>query len=170
MINTLYKYGRKPVLDEITEGAKAPQFILPSSAGGNVSLKDFRGKMNVVLYFYPKDMTAGCIREACGFRDLKSEFENAGAVILGVSVDDMESHREFALAYHLDFPLLSDPDAEASTRYGVYVEKGRYGRQFMGIERTTFIIDKAGTIRRIYRNVKVDEHADEVLEFVVSLG
>ncbi len=157
-------------MTEPEEGTKAPQFILPSSAGGNVSLKDFKGKMNVVLYFYPRDMTSGCIREACSFRDLRAEFEKAGAVIIGVSTDDLKSHENFVLAHRLNFPLLADTDAKVSTRYGVYVKKGRYGREFMGIERTTFVIDKAGTIRKIYRKVKVDEHADEVLEFVKGLG
>lgn len=153
----------------ITEGSKAPQFILPASTGGNVNLKDFRGKTNVVLYFYPKDMTSGCIREACTFRDLMAEFEKAGAVILGVSTDDLESHGNFTNIHSLNFPLLSDTDAKVSTRYGVYIEKGIYQREFMGIERTTFVIDKAGTIRKIFKNVNVDKHADEVLEFVRGL-
>ena len=157
-------------MSELTEGMKAPQFILPASTGGNVSLKDFRGKSNVVLYFYLQDMTSGCIREACSLRDLKSEFEEAGAVILGVSMDDMKSHEKFVSVHILNFPLLSDTGAKVSTRYGVYVEKGSYGRTFMGIERTTFVIDKAGTIRKIFTNVNVDKHADEVLEFVRGMG
>jgi peroxiredoxin Q/BCP len=156
-------------MSKLIEGQKAPQFILPGSTGGNINFKDYRTKNIVVLYFYPKDMTSGCIREACSFRDLSSEFEAAGAVILGVSTDDMNSHAGFAQAHRLNFPLLSDVDARVSSAYGVYVEQGRYRHTFMGIERTTFVIDKSGTIRKIYIHINVDRHADEVLEFVRGL-
>jgi peroxiredoxin Q/BCP len=157
-------------MEELTVGQKAPQFILPSSMGGRVSLKDFRTKSHVVLFFYEKDMTSRCITEACGFRDLHYQFENAGAAIVGVGTDEMESHRKFADVYRLNFPLLYDAGASVSTRYGVHVEKGRYGHTFMGIERTTFIIDKAGGLRKIYKNINVDKHAKQVLEFVQGLS
>jgi peroxiredoxin Q/BCP len=155
---------------ELSEGKKAPQFTLPASTGGKIALKDYKGKSHVVLYFYPRDDTSGCTKEACSFRDLRDEFEQAGAAILGVSADDMASHEKFAGKYDLNFPLLSDPDAKVCTKYGVWKEKSMYGKKFMGIERTTFVIDKAGTVRKVYPKVKVAEHADQVLEFVRSLG
>ena len=156
-------------MGEIAEGKRAPQFTLPASTGGKVALRDFKGQSNVVLYFYPKDMTSGCTKEACSFRDLKSAFEKAGATILGVSPDDLDSHGKFATKHSLNFPLLTDTDAKIATKYGVWKQKSMYGRKFMGIERTTFVIDKAGLIRRIYPKVKVEKHADEVLEFVRAL-
>jgi peroxiredoxin Q/BCP len=156
-------------MPEISEGAKAPDFTLPASTGGEVSLGDLRGKKHVVLYFYPKDMTPGCTAEACSFRDLRGEFEAAGAVILGVSTDSLDSHGEFISAHGLSFPLLSDADAATATAYGVWKEKDRHGRKAMGIERTTFVIDRDGVIRRIWRKVKVEQHADEVLEAVRAL-
>ncbi len=155
---------------EIAEGRKAPLFSLPASTGGTISLKNYRGKRAVVLYFYPKDLTSGCTKEACAFRDLQTDFEAAGAVILGVSTDDLDSHGKFVAKHGLNFPLLSDTDASVSTKYGVYKQKSMYGRTFMGIERTTFVIDKAGTVRRIYPKVKVEQHADQVLEFVRGMG
>jgi peroxiredoxin Q/BCP len=157
-------------MSEIKEGMEAPDFELPSSAGGTLKLSSLRGKSAVVLYFYPKDMTPGCTKEACSFRDLRGELEAAGATILGVSNDDLKSHGKFIEAHGLNFPLLSDEDTTVSAMYGVYVEKEREGRKRMGIERTTFIIDKAGKIAKIFRKVKVDEHADEVLEAVKGLG
>jgi peroxiredoxin Q/BCP len=156
-------------VSQVAEGKKAPLFTLPASTGEKIALRHFRGKSNVVLYFYPKDMTSGCTQEACSFRDLRGEFEQAGAVILGLSTDDLDSHGKFASKHELNFPLLSDTDAKASTKYGVYKEKSMYGRKFMGIERTTFVIDKSGTIRRVYPKVSVTGHADEVLEFVRAL-
>jgi peroxiredoxin Q/BCP len=156
-------------MSEVTEGKRAPQFTLPASTGGKTALKDFRGKSNVVLYFYPKDMTSGCTKEACSFRDLKGEFADAGAVILGVSPDDLDSHGKFTAKHNLNFPLLSDAGAKVATKYGVWKEKSMYGRKFMGIERTTFVIDKAGKIRKVYPKVKVDKHADAVLAFVREL-
>lgn len=157
-------------MPELAEGKKAPAFTLPASTGGKISLRDYRGRSHVVLYFYPRDMTPGCTKEACSFRNLGAEFAAAGAVILGVSTDDLDSHAKFTQAHALTFPLLSDSDAKVATRYGVYKEKNMYGRQVMGIERTTFVIDRDGTIRRIWRKVKVEQHADEVLEFVRGLG
>jgi peroxiredoxin Q/BCP len=156
-------------MPQLSEGKRAPDFTLPASTGGTMSLRDFRGKRNVVLYFYPKDMTSGCIKEAAAFRDLKAQFEAAGAVILGVSADSLESHLRFAAKHGLDFPLLSDVGAKVAARYGVYKEKSMYGRTFMGIERTTFVIDKEDRIRRIYPKVKVEKHAEAVLDFVCSL-
>jgi len=157
-------------MSEITEGKRAPEFSLPASTGGEISLGQFKGQKNVVLYFYPKDMTPGCTKEACSFRDLKRDFEAAGAVILGVSTDTLKLHGKFASVHQLNFPLLSDVDATVSTQYGVYKEKSLYGRLFKGTDRTTFVIDKAGVIRKIYPKVKVEQHAEEVLEFLRSLG
>jgi peroxiredoxin Q/BCP len=152
-----------------SEGAKAPDFFLPSSTGSRISLSDYEGKKNVVLYFYPKDMTPGCTTEACSFRDLKDRFEAAGAVILGVSNDDLDSHAKFTAAEHLNFPLLSDANAVVCKDYGVYKPLTYKGATFMGIERTTFVIDKHGIIRKVYPKVAVDKHADEVLNFVRTL-
>jgi thioredoxin-dependent peroxiredoxin len=152
----------------LTEGQKAPEFTLPST-DGEVSLSDFRSKTNVVLYFYPKDDTPGCTKEACFFRDMKAEFEAAGAVILGVSADSVKSHKSFALKYHLPFPLLADEDKKVVNDYGVWKEKSNYGRTYFGVERTTFAIDKEGVIRKIWPEVKVEGHIDEVLECVRSL-
>ncbi|NSW56416.1 MAG: thioredoxin-dependent thiol peroxidase [Armatimonadetes bacterium] len=157
-------------MSELVTGQKAPQFSLPASTGNKVALKDFKGKNVVVLYFYPRDNTPGCTKEACSFRDLQAEFEEAGAVILGVSTDSLESHDKFAAKYDLRFPLLADKDAEVATKYGVWQEKNMYGKKSMGIVRTTFVIDKEGKIAKIWPKVKVEEHADEVLEFVKSLG
>ncbi|HVK03938.1 MAG TPA: thioredoxin-dependent thiol peroxidase [Armatimonadaceae bacterium] len=149
------------------EGDVAPEFSLPTQTGdAPVSLADFRGKKSVVLYFYPKDDTPGCTAESCAFRDMRGEFEEAGAEILGVSLDDVDSHRKFAEKYRLPFPLLADTDAAVSTAYGVYKEKNLYGKKSMGIERTTFVIDRDGRVARVYPRVKVDQHADEVLAFL----
>ena len=148
---------------ELKVGDAAPDFRLPSTDGREISLKEFRGKKNVVLYFYPKDDTPGCTREACSFRDERSKFDKKEAVVLGVSFDDLESHKKFSGKYHLPFPLLSDTDKKVAEAYGVYKEKSMYGRTYMGIERSTFVIDKDGKIARIYRKVKVDGHSDEVL-------
>jgi len=126
-------------------------------------LKEFRGKKNVVLYFYPKDDTPGCTKEACSFRDERPKFDKKDAVILGVSFDDLESHKKFAGKYKLPFPLLSDADKKIAEAYGVYKEKSMYGRTYMGIERSTFVIDKDGKIAQVYRKVRVDGHSDEVL-------
>lgn len=153
---------------ELMEGEPAPDFSLPASDGRKISLKDFKGKKRVVLYFYPKDDTPGCTKEACGFRDSIQEFDAQDAVILGVSLDDEASHIKFIQKYNLPFTLLSDNDIEVSKAYGVYKEKNMYGKTYWGIERTTFIIDKAGRIERIYPKVKVENHIDEVLESLKS--
>lgn len=153
--------------DRPVEGAEAPDFTLYTQASdAPVTLSDYRGKKMVTLYFYPKDDTPGCTTEACAFRDLNAEFEAAGAVIFGVSMDSVESHRKFAEKYHLPFALLADDEGIVSNAYGVYKEKNFYGKKSMGIERTTFIIDREGKIARVYPRVKVDQHAEKTLEFL----
>ena len=147
-------------------GRPAPDFSLPSTTGENISLKQFKGKKTVILYFYPKDETPGCTREACSFRDLYAEFEKHNAVILGVSADSLESHQHFREKNNLPFPLLADEDATLSKMYGVYKQKNLYGKKSMGIERTTFVIDRTGRIAQIYPKVKVDGHVQDLLEFV----
>ena len=153
----------------LIEGTQAPGFSLPTIGGKTIPLSDYKGIKNVILYFYPKDNTPGCTKEACFFRDLQAEFEEAGAVILGVSIDSVKSHENFASKHHLLFPLLADEDKKVCTEYGVFKEKSMYGKTFMGIERTTFVIDKNGIIRKIWTKVKVEGHIDEVLEFIRSL-
>jgi peroxiredoxin Q/BCP len=147
-------------------GKPAPDFSLPSIGGEPVSLRQFKGKKTVVLYFYPKDETPGCTREACDFRDRTEDFERLGVVVLGVSTDSLDSHRQFAEKHKLPFPLLSDEDAAVSKMYGVYKQKNLYGKKYMGIERTTFVIDRTGRVAQIYPKVKVDGHIQNLLEFV----
>jgi peroxiredoxin Q/BCP len=142
---------------------KAPDFTLPSTDGRKVSLSDFKGK-KVVLYFYPKDDTPGCTKEACSFRDNLHAFEQKGAIVLGVSADDLKSHQEFAQKYSLPFPLLSDVEKKIVRAYGVWKQKSLYGRKFMGIERTTFIINEQGKIAHVFPKVKVDEHVKDVVK------
>jgi peroxiredoxin Q/BCP len=146
-------------------GKKAPEFTLAGSNGKDVSLKDFKGK-TVVVYFYPKDDTPGCTREACDFRDASRKFTTAKAVVLGVSPDSLKSHDKFIGKFDLPFTLLSDPDHAVAEKYGVWVEKSMYGRKYMGIERSTFVIGPDGKLKAAYRKVKVDGHADEVLAAV----
>jgi peroxiredoxin Q/BCP len=150
-------------------GEHAPDFRLPTTGSQTIGLEDFAGKQHVVLYFYPRDDTPGCTKEACGFRDLSDRFESAGAAILGVSGDDVESHERFASKYGLPFPLLADTDHAVSTRYGAYKLRERDGKQFMGIERTTFLIDKDGLVRKVYPKVDVEGHVDEVLKDIAAL-
>ena len=144
-------------------GDKAPLFILPSGDGKTVSLKELKGK-KVVLYFYPKDDTPGCTKEACSFRDNLARVKQKGAVILGVSADSVESHNKFINKYDLPFPLLSDESKEIIRAYGVWKQKTFMGKKFMGIERTTIIINEEGIILKIFSKVKVEGHTDEVLE------
>lgn len=146
----------------LKEGDKAPSFSLTSDGGETVSLKEFKGK-TVVLYFYPKDMTPGCTQEACDFRDHQAKYKKAKAVVLGVSKDSVERHVKFRDKYELNFPLLSDEDGKVCEAYGVWKEKSLYGRKFMGIERTTFIIGPTGKIEKIFSKVKVKGHSEEVL-------
>jgi peroxiredoxin Q/BCP len=144
-------------------GNKAPAFTLPNQDGKKVSLKDFLGK-KVVLYFYPKDNTPGCTKEACDFRDTFPKFEKSNAVILGVSPDTPESHKKFIEKHNLNFTLLSDTEKKVLEKYGVWKEKSMYGRKYMGVERTTVIIDENGRIEKIFPKVKVKGHAEEVLK------
>ena len=153
----------------IAEGQPAPDFTLPSSTGGEISLSEYRGSKSVVLYFYPKDDTPGCTKEACSFRDSTAEFEKLGAQVLGVSRDSLGSHEKFAAKYQLAFPLLSDANGKVTEAYGVWAEKNMYGKKTMGIVRTTVIIGKDGVIRKIYPKVKVDGHSGEVLDLLKSL-
>jgi len=154
---------------ELKVGQKAPDFTLPSDTGEKVSLKDFRGK-KVVLYFYPKDDTPGCTKEACSFRDNIDRIFQKGAVVIGISADSVESHKKFKEKYNLNFPLLSDEKHKVLEKYGVWKERSLYGKKFMGTERTTFIIDENGKIARIFRKVKVDGHTDEVLQKLDELS
>jgi len=149
-------------------GDVAPAFELPCSDGGTVSVDDNKHKP-VVLFFYPKDNTPGCTKEACSFRDLKAEFDKAGAVVYGVSADTLESHAKFIEKQGLNFPLLSDPEHTMLTDYGVWGEKKNYGRTYMGITRATVIIGRDGMVARSWAKVKVDGHADMVLEAVREL-
>lgn len=155
--------------DTLETGAPAPEFTLPSQTSDTpVSLSDFRGK-TVVLYFYPKDDTPGCTTEACAFSDRHDELQKAGAVVLGVSPDDVASHRAFAEKYKLPFPLLADTDHAVAMAYDVWREKNNYGKKYMGIVRSTFLIDGEGVIRRIWRSVKVDGHDEQVAEAIAEI-
>src|SRR5271157_3857489 len=146
------------------QGKKAPAFALLDADGKSVALKDLIGANNLVLYFYPKDMTPGCTTEACSFRDNIAPIKKLGAQVVGISGDSTDSHGKFIAKHHLNFPLLADPGNKVCKLYGVYQMKSLYGREFMGIERTTFIIDKAGIVRRVFPKVKVNGHTEEVIE------
>lgn len=148
---------------ELKIGQKAPAFKLASSDDKIISLNDFAGK-KVILYFYPKDMTPGCTTEACSFRDNYSEIQKRGAVILGISADSIQSHQKFIDKYELPFLLLSDENKEISKAYGVWKQKSFLGKKYLGIERSTFIIDEEGKIKAIFRKVKVSGHTEEVLQ------
>jgi peroxiredoxin Q/BCP len=150
-------------------GQPAPHFRLPASGGGTVGLDDFVGRQHVVLYFYPRDNTLGCTKEACAFRDLQAEFAAAGAAILGVSTDSVARHDAFAARHGLPFPLLADVDHAVAERYGVWQQKQLFGLAFAGIARTTFLIDRDGVLRRVYPKVSVIGHADAVLRDVRAL-
>lgn len=152
---------------DVAVGDKAPDFSLPDESGTAISLKSLKGKP-VVLYFYPKDDTPGCTKEACNFRDSKQHLRKAGAVVLGVSLDGTESHRKFIAKFDLPFSLLSDEGATVSKAYGVYKQKSMYGKTYWGIERSTFVIDEQGVLMAVFRKVKVDGHVDEVLAALKS--
>jgi thioredoxin-dependent peroxiredoxin len=147
----------------VQEGKPAPEFELTSDSGERVRLSDFRGKP-VVVYFYPRDDTPGCTAQACGIRDSYDAFGERGAVVLGISPDDESSHVKFKQKYGLPFTLLADPDHQVAERYGVWGERKAYGKTFMGIERSTFIVDPEGNVARVMRRVKPDTHAQNVLD------
>jgi peroxiredoxin Q/BCP len=151
----------------VEEGMEAPDFTLATDSGELVTLSSFRGKP-VVLYFYPRDHTSGCTTQACGIRDAWNEFERAGAVVLGVSPDDVTSHESFRADYELPFTLLADTDHKVAEAYGVWTEKSRYGRTYMGIARSTFVIGPDGTVEKVMRNVKPATHADDVLAVLAA--
>ena len=149
-------------MPRLSVGSKAPEFSLPDGNGGTVSLKLLKGK-TVILYFYPKDNTSGCTKEACDFRDNIAVISKKGAVVVGVSADSVSSHKKFADKFGLQFPLASDEKKELVKKYGVWKEKSMYGRKYLGIERTTFVIDGRGIITHIFPKVKVAGHVEELL-------
>lgn len=149
-------------------GDKAPDFTLPADDGEEVSLKSLRGNA-LVLYFYPKDDTPGCTKEACGFRDALPDFSGLGATVVGISKDSVAKHAKFKAKHNLTFRLGSDENGDVCERYGVWKEKNMYGRKFMGIERSTFLIDADGFIRNVWRKVRVPGHVDQVLDAVKAL-
>ena len=149
-------------------GDKAPDFTLATDGNGSVTLSKLKGKP-VVLYFYPKDDTSGCTAEACGFRDSLPDFSKVKAQVIGVSKDSVEKHDKFKKKYSLTFPLVSDEDGKICAKYGTWVEKSLYGRKYMGIERATFLIDKTGTVAKVWHKVKVPGHVGEVLQAVKAL-
>jgi bacterioferritin comigratory protein len=163
------KYGKLSIKEseaafmaELTIGAPAPDFTLPSDGGNEISLSDYRGK-KVILYFYPKDSTSGCTMEAQAFRDHKEDFQALGYEILGISRDSVRRHCNFRDKNELNFPLLADTEETVCQLYGVMKEKSMYGRKYMGIERSTFLIDEEGRLTEEFRNVKASKHVDELL-------
>jgi len=155
--------------DWVEEGQKAPDFTLPASGGQKVKLKDLRGSP-VVLYFYPRDDTPGCTREACAFRDRSAELAKAGAKVFGVSPDDVASHEKFRDKFELNFPLLADEEHKVAEKYGAWREKNMYGKVSMGIQRSTFLIDAEGTVRKLWKKVSVDGHDQQVLDALKELA
>ena len=152
----------------ITEGNNAPAFTLPCNGDKELSLSDFKGK-RVILYFYPKDNTPGCTIESKDFRDLDAEFGKYNCQILGISKDSVKSHDRFVEKYDLPFPLLSDESGEVCEKYGVWIQKSMFGKKYMGIERTTVLIDEKGIILKVWNKVSVKNHACNVLNFLQSL-
>jgi peroxiredoxin Q/BCP len=150
---------------EIEVGKKAPAFTLPDSDGNKVSLKDYMGE-KVILYFYPKDNTSGCTAQACDFNDSLKEFDKIKTKVIGISKDSQKSHIKFRDKFELKFTLLSDEEIKIIPKYGIWKEKSMYGKKYMGVERTTFIIDKKGKIEKIYTKVKVTGHVDEILKYL----
>ena len=149
----------------LNEGDKAPSFNMPTNKGENVSLSKLKGQ-KIVLYFYPRDDTPGCTKEACGFRDDLSKYKRAGAVVIGVSRDSVESHEKFVKKFDLNFMLASDKEGDVCEKYDAWRMKNMYGKEYMGIGRSTFLIDTKGKINKIWAKVKVDGHVDEVLKAV----
>ena len=154
--------------DWLEEGSKAPDFTLLTHDGTKLKLSSLKGAP-VVLYFYPKDDTPGCTKEACGFRDVKTKLAKLGAVVLGVSPDTPASHEKFRAKYKLPFTLLCDPDHTVAEKYGAWREKNMYGKKSMGIARSTYVIDAAGTVAKVFKAVKPDVHADQVLAALAEL-
>lgn len=154
----------------LAEGSMAPDFELPDQSGRTVSLGDLLTRGTTVLYFYPKDMTPGCTTEACSFRDSIDDMRAAGAEVVGISADDAGSHQKFIAKHNLNFPLLSDVENRVTRAYGVYKKKSLYGREFMGIERTTFIIGRDGTVRKVFPKVKVNGHSDDVIKALKEIA
>jgi peroxiredoxin Q/BCP len=152
----------------VKEGQRAPGFSLPSVEGSVVALEELRGKP-VVLYFYPKDDTPGCTKEACAFRDSQAPLKKAGAVVLGVSPDSVASHQKFKAKYKLNFPLLADPDKALAKKYGAFGEKVMYGKKVVGMIRSTFVIDAEGIVRKVFPRVRVDGHVEQVLKALQEL-
>ncbi len=155
-------------MQEIQIGQIAPDFSMPATGGQTIKLADLKGKP-VVLYFYPKDDTSGCTQEACDFRDNITQFNKVGVTVIGVSKDSLKSHEKFLQKHALNFPLASDEGTDVCERYGVWMEKSMYGKKYMGIERTTFLIDAAGHVAGIWRKVKVDGHVDAVRAALADL-
>ena len=155
-------------MSEISEGASAPAFDLPTDGDGRITLSDLQGKI-VVLYFYPKDDTSGCTKEAIAFSEDAQAFEDAGAVVVGVSPDSVKSHDKFKAKHNLNVMLAADEEKSVVEDYGVWVEKSMYGRKYMGVERATFLIDRDGKIAKVWRKVKVPGHAKAVLDAVQAL-
>lgn len=152
----------------IEAGTEAPDFTLPTDGGGSITLSALRGKP-VVVYFYPKDDTSGCTKEACGFRDLFPDFSQVDAVIIGISKDGVASHDKFKAKYELPFTLAADTETAVAAAYGVWVEKSMYGRKYMGMDRATFVIDREGKVAKLWRKVKIPGHVDDVLKIVKQL-
>jgi peroxiredoxin Q/BCP len=149
-------------------GKKAPDFTLLNQDGKKIKLSDYIGQ-NVVLYFYPKDNTSGCTKEACNFRDIFPKLSSVNAVVIGISPDTVESHKKFADKYNLPFNLLADTDKKVVEKYGVWKEKSMYGKKYMGVERTTYIIGKDGKVKKVFEKVKVPNHHNEVMEALKEL-
>lgn len=150
-------------------GKKAPAFSLPASTGGTIKLSQFAGKQNVVLYFYPRDNTPGCTQEACDFRDNHASLQSADTVVLGVSTDNLNSHEKFASKFELPFPLLADEDHAVAEKYGAWGEKSNYGKKYMGLLRSTFLIGKDGKLKAAWPNVRVKGHVAKVAAAVQEL-
>ena len=156
-------------MSELETGNRAPAFALPADGGGTVSLADFTGR-KLVIYFYPKDDTPGCTKESCEFRDQLQAFNKLNVAVVGISKDSVKSHDKFRKKYDLNFPLGSDEDGKVCAAYGVWKEKSMMGKKYMGIKRSTFLIDEQGKIAKIWRGVKVDGHVDEVREAALALS
>lgn len=156
------------MMASVTIGKKAPDFTLPASSGGSVSLRDYRGK-KVVIYFYPQDLTPTCTNQACDFRDYNGQFRELGVEVIGISPDDLKQHGKFIEKYELPFLLLSDPDHKVAEKYGIWALKKLYGREYMGVVRTTFLIDEKGRVAKEWRVTKVKGHVQDVLKTVKEL-